>query len=145
MFRRIVIPLDGSEAAERAVPYGVELARSLGIPLHLVRVVDEPESMWGVPGDGIVPPAGAAELAEMAVEYLDHVRAWLVERGLAVTTEVRRGDHRSEIVTATHAHDLLILASQGESASSDLPLAIAADAFDRSGSRPILLVPPGEA
>ena len=40
MYRRIVVPIDGSELAERALPQAEALARLAGAPLHLVRVVD---------------------------------------------------------------------------------------------------------
>ncbi len=40
MYARIVVPLDGSEVAERALPQAEELARRLSVPLHLVGVVD---------------------------------------------------------------------------------------------------------
>ena len=38
--RRIVLPLDGSPVAERALPYAEALAKLLRAPLHLVRVID---------------------------------------------------------------------------------------------------------
>ena len=38
MFERILLPLDGSEIAEMALPYGEELARSLGSELILFHV-----------------------------------------------------------------------------------------------------------
>lgn len=36
---RVVVPLDGSELAEQALPEAERLARVLGVPLHLVRAV----------------------------------------------------------------------------------------------------------
>ena len=47
MFERIVVGLDGSRVSETALEAGVELARSLGIPLHLVRVADLAVVPWG--------------------------------------------------------------------------------------------------
>lgn len=38
MFERIMIPLDGSEVAEIALPYGEELARRLGSEVILLHV-----------------------------------------------------------------------------------------------------------
>jgi nucleotide-binding universal stress UspA family protein len=38
MFKRILLPLDGSELAEKAVPYGVELGKSSGAELILFHV-----------------------------------------------------------------------------------------------------------
>ncbi len=40
MYERIVVPLDGSELAELALPAAAELARLSGAPIHLIRVVD---------------------------------------------------------------------------------------------------------
>lgn len=37
---RIVAPLDGSEAAEWALPVAVDLAHRFGASLHVVRVID---------------------------------------------------------------------------------------------------------
>jgi nucleotide-binding universal stress UspA family protein len=40
MYERVVVPLDGSEEAERALAHAVDFAVVAGTPLHLVRVVD---------------------------------------------------------------------------------------------------------
>src|SRR5690348_10710233 len=40
MFLRLVLPLDGSLAAEQALPHAEALAQHLDAPLHLVRVID---------------------------------------------------------------------------------------------------------
>lgn len=40
MARTFVVPLDGSEAAEQALPLAERLARQVGATLHLVTVLD---------------------------------------------------------------------------------------------------------
>ena len=40
MFTRMLVPLDGSETAEKVLPYARALARSLKIPVGLLRVID---------------------------------------------------------------------------------------------------------
>jgi nucleotide-binding universal stress UspA family protein len=40
MFTRMLVPLDGSETAETALPYSRALARSLKIPVVLLGVID---------------------------------------------------------------------------------------------------------
>jgi nucleotide-binding universal stress UspA family protein len=40
MYRRILIPLDGSSLAEQALPYGRVLAKALRIPVQLLKVID---------------------------------------------------------------------------------------------------------
>ena len=37
---RVVVPLDGSTLAEQALPVAATVARDLGVPVHLVRVLD---------------------------------------------------------------------------------------------------------
>ena len=48
MYQRIVVPLDGSEFEEQALPHAEALARQNGAALHLVRVVERParRSAW---------------------------------------------------------------------------------------------------
>src|SRR5436853_582850 len=42
MFAHIMVPLDGSELAERALPCAERLAVAAGATLHLVRIVEPP-------------------------------------------------------------------------------------------------------
>ena len=42
MFKRILVPLDGSERAERALPVAARVARTLGSTLVLYRAVPIP-------------------------------------------------------------------------------------------------------
>jgi len=42
MFKQILVPLDGSDRGERALPVAARLAEATGATLHLVRVVEPP-------------------------------------------------------------------------------------------------------
>ena len=46
MYQRIVVPLDGSDIAELAIPEAERMARLTGAPLHLIRVVDPSQVPW---------------------------------------------------------------------------------------------------
>lgn len=76
MFRKMLIPLDGSGVAEGVLPYASRLARGLGIPVVIMSVVnpdrveipqelkfgieeDTPEVYVGVMGVGIMDPVPA--------------------------------------------------------------------------------------
>lgn len=61
MFERILLPLDGSEMSEMAVPYGEEIARNLGSELILLHV-REPNHR---PGDNHVHEVYLERLAEV--------------------------------------------------------------------------------
>jgi nucleotide-binding universal stress UspA family protein len=46
MFRRILVPLDGTEGAERAVPVAARIARASGGAIILVRAVSTTPELW---------------------------------------------------------------------------------------------------
>ncbi len=140
MFERVVIPLDGSEAAECTVPYGIELAHHLGAPLHLVRVVD----MAAVPGPGARAgqSLGADLEAEltMAGEYLTVVGRRLEGLGVTVTLEVLVGDARRELLAACRQRDLLVMASHGLGSHPGVPLGSVAEEVARLARAPIMII-----
>ena len=71
MFKRILVPLDGSERAERALPIAARLARASGGTIILVRVVStEPVSSPSAPAKPIlIQTVGEVDLT-MAESYL---------------------------------------------------------------------------
>jgi nucleotide-binding universal stress UspA family protein len=74
MFKRILVPLDGSSRAEQAIPVAARIARALGDSVTLLRVVTTPVDY----GPYIAPPATYAketinaDLAE-ATAYLEKI------------------------------------------------------------------------
>jgi nucleotide-binding universal stress UspA family protein len=68
MFRRIVVPLDGSQRAEQAIPVAARLARASGGTIIFVDVVDV--SSWSA--------AGAASLPQDIVDrHYEELRTYL--------------------------------------------------------------------
>ncbi len=97
MFPKILVPLDGSELAERALPLAVKLAAQGGSRLILLRVpvFDLPESL--------LPPVVERQDARWreytpedavhaATAYLERIAARLTEQGSQVETRVVEGD-----------------------------------------------------
>jgi nucleotide-binding universal stress UspA family protein len=140
MFERVVVPLDGSEAAERALPYGFDLAHHSGAGLHLVRVVGTAE-VPGTSQGGIESLAAelAAELA-MAREYLALVHRRLEERDAAVTTAVLLGDARRQLLAACRQGDILVVASHGHGSHPGVPLGSVVEGVARLARVPLMIV-----
>ena len=117
---RILVPLDGSAAAEAALEPAGDLARHLGALVHLVMVVATPGT---VSGDQqavaqTLPAATrvALDLEESeASEYLEGAAERLRAVGVPVTTEVRRGDapHALADEAAEPGVGLLVVATHG--------------------------------
>ncbi len=111
---RIVVPLDGSAAAERALPIATNLARRFRVPLHIIRVVESIE--LPCTEQSSTPELFSREIpvAEaMADEYLATVRRRLGATGLAVSSESRRGNPARQILGAVGDRDILVMTTSG--------------------------------
>ena len=145
MYARIVVPLDGSHLAERALPPAEEFSRLTGAPLHLVRAVDPthlPIRAYGVHAmaiEGGVPGLLFAE-ERAARNYLDRMAARLGERGLPATTELLTGYAPRELVGMARAGDLVVMATHGRGGLTRWFLGSVAEEVVRRAPVPVLLI-----
>ena len=143
MYKRLVVPLDGSELAEAALPRAEELSHLCGAGIHLVRIID---LLSGRPMSAYLAmeAAGFAEATEAAmtesVEYLEEIRRQIADRGYDVTTEVRRGPASSELVQLVQPGDVLVMATHGRGGVSRWLLGSVAEEVARHSPVPVLLI-----
>jgi nucleotide-binding universal stress UspA family protein len=143
MYARIVIPLDGSELAELALPHAEEFSRMSSAPVHLVRVVDV---VSGRSFGSFVALEAAAHAEVLNLEeiearrYLDEMRGTLASRGFTVTHEIRRGPASHEITSVARADDLIVMATHGRGGLQRWLLGSVAEAVLRHSPAPVLLV-----
>ncbi len=116
MFQRILVPLDGSERAEQAIPLAARLARASGGLLFFVRVVDV------VYEARMYSPLSATYLQEIeekertdAVDYLAKKTAASEFAGIQIRHLVVSGSAPSSLLQiAQQEHiDLIVLCSHG--------------------------------
>lgn len=116
MYERVVVPLDGSELAERALPHAVDFAVVATTPLHLVRVVDIAHfAPYGTLPPGVLERAGVPELTtaeDNAARYLGKISERCTAQGATVEIEVRSGWVVGELLRLLRPSDLLVIASQ---------------------------------
>jgi nucleotide-binding universal stress UspA family protein len=141
----ILVPLDGSALAERALPFARLLAPLLGAGLHLLRVVPDDESEWAAADDPAawVEVGGArASRWERAAVYLDQQSVSLRSSGLPVAVDVRVGAPAAAIVSvaARHQTALITMATHGYGRLKRWALGSVADAVVHTAATPILLV-----
>jgi nucleotide-binding universal stress UspA family protein len=117
MFQRILVPLDGSSRAERALPIAARIARASGGSILLLRVV---HAITEVGEISARPPVVSkakleAEIAE-ATAYLTKVTDSADLEGLGVKTEVYSGIVAPAILSFAQAEDsdLIVMCSHGE-------------------------------
>ncbi len=116
MFRRILVPLDGSARAERAIPLAARLARASGGSIILLRVVVSPiEPVWQPrePAESMQESPDTEQAG--AAEYLVRISALDVLAGVATSTQVFRGIPAAGILSIARSQqvDLIVLCSHG--------------------------------
>lgn len=148
-FRRIVLPLDGSPVAERALPYAEALAKLLGAPLHLVRVIDplHPGSPLGamLAMDALALEVWLEGERVAARAYLTHLQDDLQHRQLPVTVELLEGPAVEVLLASTQPDDLMVMATHGRGGPARWFLGSTAEAVIRRATVPVFLVPAGES
>ena len=150
MIERVVTPVDGSETAEFALDYAVELARLAAAPLHLVRVVDlvslERIGVFGLGVEGSALRLALDDERRAADVYLAEIAGRVGAAGQMVTTERREGFAAREIVAATRPGDALVIASHGRTGVKRWLLGSVAEEVLRNAVCPVTLIRfPGEA
>lgn len=140
--RRIIVPLDGSEVSEKALPAAGELSRKLSLEVSLIRVVSTIQlSMAGEWPSGYPDVLGAVE--DETREYLGVKGEELRSQGITkVESQVVMGDAAGQIADLAHqdGESLVVMTSRGRSGLSRALLGSIADRVVRSCEAPVLLV-----
>jgi nucleotide-binding universal stress UspA family protein len=128
---RILVPLDGSQLAEAALPVAVRLGRELGAELVLVSIGPVPESAAQARDE-------RAELRQMLTRV-----AHSLEGQVSVRTRLETlGDPARGILQVAHEEhiDLIVMATHGRSGLSEAVQGSTAAAVIRAGQAPVTLV-----
>jgi nucleotide-binding universal stress UspA family protein len=103
MFRHLLVTLDGSPRAEAVVPHAIDVARSMGAEITLLRVVDPIATEWGergAMGKTTRESLLAQAFVDQAQAYLDRVAARVASQGVRVHTSVKQGQAGKAVVQA---------------------------------------------
>jgi nucleotide-binding universal stress UspA family protein len=152
MFKKILVCLDGSELAEKVLPYAAEETEHFDSELVLFRVISEPYlislAVPGVPGVPVDAPRMEKRVIEdqkEAGEYLKSVADKLqAEKKLRVVCDSRQGVAGPTIVEycVEQEIELIAIATHGRSGTGRVVLGSVADYVTRHSGLPILLIRP---
>ena len=140
MYKRVLIPLDGSALAEQALPHAVAQARHFQAELILLKVVEP------------FPHARGMSLADLerikqqthtwAHEYLEHLAADIQEQGVLAQEVTIDGRPHTGIAEYAEINrvDLIVMSTRGQSGLSRWLMGSVADRVVRGATVPVLLV-----
>jgi nucleotide-binding universal stress UspA family protein len=138
----ILVPLDGSELAETALPRAIDLARTAGARLLLLRAAEAHTP------PGLDPAEAQIRVVEEAEGYLASTAARVRSAGVAtVETAAWYGAPAFAIVEAArlHAVDMIVMTTHGRSGLARLVFGSVAESVLRSTATPLLLIRPPRA
>jgi nucleotide-binding universal stress UspA family protein len=141
MYSKIVVPLDGSPAAECALPLVRTLARRLTLPVTLFGVIDLREISRDVTAaDGLLFLDGM--VAQESRRMADYVNKMAESLGaVALTAPSDKGAAETIVETAAaDKNSLIVMATHGRSGLNRFLLGSTAEKVLRASDNPVLLV-----
>jgi nucleotide-binding universal stress UspA family protein len=140
---RLIVPLDGSEFGETALPYAAELAGKLSLPILLVRAYQEPIGYVPEGGMGAVTLSLQEAASAQSAEYLKRVGEELQAEGLAVESHLVHGTPGQKILELAHSypHSLILMTSHGHSALARWLIGSVTETVVRTSENPVLVIP----
>jgi len=113
MIKKILVPIDGSDAARKALEYAIDLAKQTEASLILLNVIDPPSPLY-------IALLGNLEnnIRQIAEAYVAEAEGLCNSQGVESQKIIRTGHPVDEIIKAAeelHA-DLIVMGSRGKSA-----------------------------
>jgi len=115
MYKRILVPTDGSDCAQQAVEEALKLAKSTGGRVVFLHVLENPSTL--VPLPELPEPVSYELLKKMealADEALEAALKKAEAAGVPAEAPVRRGDDAAyEILQEAIGHDVIVMGTRG--------------------------------
>lgn len=142
--QRILVPLDGSDLAELALPQAQQLAQEKNAEILTLRVIEPVEdiALYTAGGTEILAEASTLDLEGSAEEYLKSVQQRLYTAGVTSRFTLIRGRPAETILDVAQAEevDLIVMSTHGRSGLSRWVYGSVADKVLHGTQHPLLLI-----
>ncbi len=135
--RSILVPTDGSDAAEAALKRALAIAERETATIHVLTVMDTASGPLSFGIDDI------HELEDVKQRLVADLASSADGHDIDVTGAVRRGRPAEEVITYAAEHDIdqIVLGRTGRGAVTEALLGSTADQVVRTATVPVLVVP----
>jgi len=141
MYKKILIPTDGSEPSQKAEDHGLHLAQKMGADvtaLHVTEIIFAPSPIPGPPP--VLPEEQTRLLREAGEKMVKHVQEKGEKMGVQVTPLVVTGHPADQIITHAQDFDLIVMGTLGKSGLAHLLLGSTTEKVTRHAPCPVLIV-----
>lgn len=145
MFTKILVPLDGSQLAERALKPALTLATQAQGDVYLLQVSQPQEMLVPQYGGGYAflwPDQSLERASEQATKYMDSVLDTFDTPEVSLHPLLEEGDPAGMIVDIAHDEgvDLIVMSSHGYTGLSRWMLGSTAEKVMRGAGCPVLII-----
>jgi nucleotide-binding universal stress UspA family protein len=155
MFKRLLVPLDGSRFASRALRYATEVAQRFGAEVVLIEVIKAATSVIDAGAPVGVSPVGSEIAVQAALEadkrnagrakrYLSGKVRTMRSRHIQSSYQVLLGDTAHSIIEFSEKEDidLVVMTTHGKSGLRRAVMGSVADVVIRESGKPVLVIRP---
>ncbi|MFA5629091.1 MAG: universal stress protein [Dehalococcoidales bacterium] len=141
MYKKILVPLDGSKVAEGVLPHAKALAYSEGAELILINVVANPAFEFAFSAPSIAAQTIAEEEAR-GRKYISEVEERLKSEGLKVSALIKGGSPANAILrTATEiGADIIAMSTHGRTGPAYWVIGSVAEKVVHHSKIPVMLI-----
>lgn len=141
MYKKILVPLDGSELAEKILSHAEELAKVSAGEVTFLRVV-HPDIVAGPIASGGEIQKAFMEEAVRAEAYLEEIAKTFADKGIQTDTIVLQGDAATRIIDYAQGNnfDIICMTTHGRSGVSRWVMGSVVEKVTRGTQKPVLLV-----
>lgn len=142
MYKRMLLPTDGSPCSEQTVRWGLNLAKILGAEVTFLHVVQyNVAALYGVPTGGFYVADLERDLQDAGRELLARAKAQATELGVTCDVHMIEDDHPAQaILRAEDTHDLTVMATHSRRGLDRLFLGSVTEAVLRRSDKPHLIL-----
>ena len=147
LFKKILLPLDGSRLGEAALPRAVSLAKALGTEIVLFRVTEPPLSAYSgthMEMSYEMMVEYERSLKPAVLEYLENIKASIKGKSLSVSTVSDIGIPADQILDFARTNDisLVVMSTHGRFGIGKWVFGSVTDKVLHAGDTPVLAVRP---
>ena len=142
LYRRILVPTDGSEYTKAATSHGLSLAKLAGAEVTAMFVIDN--DVYLTKSWGTIMPTAVPDLTKVLEEEgkkaVAAVQTEGEKMGVKVMTRIDWGSPATKIIHESRNFDLIIMGSLGRTGVSKLLMGSVAEKVVRFAECPVLVV-----
>ncbi len=144
MYKKILVPLDGGELAERAIQQAEEIGQAAKAEVILFQVVQNPVRTVPIAAGQTEVTAATRSVIDRAGGYLEKMASPLKAKGIKVRCDIEVGEPTGRILGKAHAEDvdLIVMSTHYEGELHKLVTGSIAEKVLLGTKRPVLLVKP---